>query len=75
MEHVKNKADYLVSAPHHGGSSRLQVGNESGICSLSRYRSDDRLTSKARGSEWRGCGFSNAFLAVWEPQLAAAAAG
>lgn len=60
-----------MSALNHEGNPGLQVGKESGICSLSRNRSDDRLTSKAHGGEGRGCGFSTACLAVWELQSAA----
>lgn len=58
-----------MSALNHERKPGLQVGKESGICSLSRYGSDDRLTSKARSRERRGCGFSKAILAVWEPHL------
>lgn len=60
-----------MSVQNHRRNPGLQVRKESGICSLSRERSADRLTSKARSGEGRGCGFSNAFLALWEPQLAA----
>lgn len=68
---MKKKADISSVCPAPQGSPGLQVEKESGVCSLSRNRSDDRLTSKTRGGEGRGCGFSNAFLAVWELQLAA----
>lgn len=64
-----------MSALNREGNPGLQVGKESGICSLSRNRSDDRLTSKAHGGEGRGCGFSTAVLAVWELQLRWAGGG
>lgn len=45
-----------------GENLGLQVGKESGICSRSRYWSDDRLSPKARGGEGRGLWFLQCLL-------------
>lgn len=59
---MKNKADISRVCPEPQENLGLQVGKESGICSRSRYWSDDRLTSKARGGEGRGLWFLQCLL-------------
>ena len=59
---MKYKADISSVCPEPQENPGLQVGKESGICSRSRYWSDDRLTSKARGGEGRGLWFLQCLL-------------